>query len=97
MTGRAHSHSRNLKQLVEKTPTCAIIHNVANMNHQLTLTPAYGQEYKSKTEVEQAWQQGKDFQHEGRYINKQDALHAGIKQVRIRYASLRKVHIISVE
>lgn len=45
----------------------------------ITVVPAYGRDYKSKKEVLEAWNDGKDFviadafHGNGRYINKQDA------------------------
>ena len=46
----------------------------------LTVTPAYGRDYKTQKEVKAAWEAGKDFVIQdmmspdcGRYINKADA------------------------
>ncbi len=46
----------------------------------LTVTPAYGRDYRTEAEVKKDWSEGKDFiiatvMHRdcGRYINKQDA------------------------
>jgi hypothetical protein len=50
--------------------------------------PAYGRDYKSKAEVLQAWETGKDFKGAGGYINK-DNDYPG--QVWVRYDKLRKI------
>lgn len=57
----------------------------------MTLTPAYGREYKSKKEVEAALSEGKDFilQPEGQYIN-YEQLPSGFHQV--RYKRLTQVY-----
>jgi hypothetical protein len=59
----------------------------------MTLTPAYGRDYKSKKDVEADWKAGKDFviadfvhPDSGRYINLTDAKNAKIGSVNIRYA-----------
>lgn len=59
----------------------------------MTLTPAYGRDYKSKKEVEEALAAGKDFvvQPDGSYINYAE-LPRGSHQV--RYAKLKKVCVI---
>ena len=69
------------------------------------IIPAYGRDYKSKKEVEEAWNAGKDFiisdisagASDGRYINKEDALNHKIKEVNIRYKKLTQVVVIKVE
>lgn len=69
----------------------------------MTLTPAYGRDYKNKKEVQEAWDGNKDFiitdmssKDNGRYINKSDAIVGGIKSVTIRYKKLTMVTIIKV-
>ncbi len=63
----------------------------------MTISPAYGRDYKSKKAVLEAWAAGLDFTIEsfgpdmGRYINKADA--AGLT-VTIRYDKLRKVVVV---
>jgi len=66
----------------------------------LTVTPAYGSDYKSKKEVIAAWEAGKDFiirnafsPDDGRYINKQDADKARI-DVMVRYKREAQICII---
>jgi len=67
----------------------------------MTLTPAYGRDYKSKAEVTAAWDSGKDFQiasvgpYMGAYVTKRE-LAGKEKEVSIRYARLSKVVIIPV-
>lgn len=69
----------------------------------LTLVPAYGRDYKSKKDVIAAWEANKDFliqdissPHDGRYINKEDALTSNIPRVNIRYKSLTQICVIKV-
>lgn len=59
-----------------------------------TLVPAYGRDYKSRKEVEAAFEAGKDFQlaslfHGQGYVSKSD-FEAG-DRVTLRYKSLREV------
>ena len=68
----------------------------------LTLVPAYGRDYKSGKEVQEAWDAGKDFQinqfgnpDDGRYINKQDAKPG--MTLNIRYKKLTGVKVIKVK
>jgi len=69
--------------------------------HGMTLTPAYGRDYKSKAEVEAAWDGGKDFQIAsvgpwmGSYVTKRE-LAGNEKEVSIRYAKLSKVVVLKV-
>jgi len=70
----------------------------------LTLTPAYGRDYKSQKEVKTAWETGADFiiadmfhKDCGRYINLEDAQKGGIPAVCIRFANLRKIAVIEVQ
>lgn len=69
----------------------------------LTLVPVYGRDYKSKREVMEAWDAGKDFMvqdmmspYDGKPINKADAKAAGIRNVNIRYKGMRSVAVIKV-
>lgn len=62
----------------------------------LECTPAYGRDYTSAKAVKTAWNDNLDFQiatfgpDMGRFINKQDAVRAGLS-VMLRYARLTKV------
>lgn len=65
-----------------------------------TLVPAYGRDYKSRKEVETAFETGKDFQlaslfHGSGYVSKSD-FEAGDK-VTLRYKSLREVTSYTVK
>lgn len=66
---------------------------------RLTLTPAYGRDYKSKSAVLEAWQAGADFviasfgPDSGRYVNCQD-LAGKPTTLNIYYGKLRKVIVI---
>lgn len=71
---------------------------------QLTITPAYGRDYKSKADVRHAWATNKDFIIEtfmhpdcGRYINRTDALNGGIRHLTVRYAQKRKSMVVSAQ
>lgn len=71
----------------------------------LTVIPAYGRDYRSKAAILADWESGKDFQiadmsagaDDGRMINLADAVTAGIRQIRVRYAKLRKLAIFPVK
>lgn len=63
----------------------------------ITLTPAYGRDYKSKKAVQADWDAGKDFiiadvfhKYDGKPANKQD-LAKEYKEVFIRYNGLRQI------
>lgn len=69
----------------------------------MTLTPAYGRDYKSQKDVKAAWDAGKDFvvntfgPDNGRYINKEDAERFAKGQtLNIRYSKNTKVCVIRV-
>jgi hypothetical protein len=67
----------------------------------MTLTPAYGRDYKSKKALLQDWNADKDFiiadlfHGNGTYINKSDFLNSNERSVQIRYDNNRKVHVIN--
>lgn len=69
----------------------------------MTLTPAYGRDYKSKKEVQADLDAGKDFlvadlfSGGGGYINKPQILESGVRQVTVRYGQLRKVTVLQVK
>lgn len=69
----------------------------------LDAVPAYGRDYKSKKEVQEAWNEGKDFQikafglpEDESYINKDDVFTQSIT-LNIRYNQLRGVHVVKVK
>jgi len=66
---------------------------------RLTLTPAYGRDYKSQKEVRAAWQAGADFvisdhfsPDDGRYINRPQVPSG--TTVNIRYKRLTQVCVL---
>lgn len=66
----------------------------------LTLTPAYGRDYKSKDAVLADWYADKDFieSSSGKYINQEDvSRYSPNAVIRIRYSKLRKVVIVPSE
>lgn len=65
------------------------------MNY-IEVLPAYGRDYKNQKDLQADWDAGKDFvamsfMGPAGYINKQDAMNAGLKVI-IRYASQMKVY-----
>jgi len=67
----------------------------------VTVSPAYGRDYKSQKEVKEAWESGKDFvvqsMFNGGYINKQGALEQGVSTVNIRYKKMSNVVVVKVK
>ena len=61
----------------------------------IEVVPAYGRDYTNQKSVQADWDAGKDFMvasfGASGYLNKQDALNAGIKVI-IRYAKQMKVY-----
>jgi hypothetical protein len=62
--------------------------------------PAYGRDYKSKKEVQTAWDNNHDFMivsmdhpHRGRYVNKQDVAGSGHTMM-LRFKRNTGVHVI---
>jgi hypothetical protein len=69
----------------------------------VTLTPAYGRDYKSKKEIQADLDADKDFEiadvfggNAGRKVNKTQLKELGIAAVNVRYAKLTKVTILKV-
>lgn len=66
------------------------------MNY-MTLTPAYGRDYKSIKAVKEDWEADKDFviasygPDEGRYINRAQALSIPHTTFSVRYAKQTKI------
>jgi hypothetical protein len=72
---------------------------VSSLNNA-TLVPAYGRDYKSRAEVESAFEAGKDFQlaslfHGSGYVSRSD-FEAG-DSVTLRYKGLRSVCVYKVK
>ena len=70
----------------------------------MTLTPAYGRDYKSKKALLEDFNANKDFvindmfhPDNGRVCNKEDLLKDGVKMVSIRYKNLRQITIVPVK
>ena len=69
----------------------------------MTLTPAYGRDYRSKKSVEEDFNANKDFivadimsPYDGKPVNKQDLKEDGWKIVNIRYAKLTRVVVVPI-
>jgi hypothetical protein len=70
----------------------------------MTVVPAYGRDYKTKNAVMEAWNSNRDFlvsdffdKYDGKPINLEDALKAGVRTVNIRYCHLTKLAVIAVQ
>jgi hypothetical protein len=66
------------------------------LGSSITLTPAYGRDYRGAAAASADWAAGRDFRigTDGPYCSIRDgrALHAqGVRTIRIRYARLRNV------
>ena len=70
------------------------------MNHTLTVSAAYGRDFKSKKEILNYWNENRDFQNldifETGYINKQDAKRFKVGFLNVRYKNLRNIAVIDV-
>lgn len=76
------------------------------MNHTLTVSAAYGRDFKSKKEILNYWNSNRDFQnlgyfnsdinYSGSYINKQDAKRLEINSLMVRYKNLMNIAVIDV-
>lgn len=69
----------------------------------MTLTPAYGRDYRSKKAVQADLDADLDFiiadfghRYEGKPVNKSQLIETGVKQVNVRYSKLRKVAVLGV-
>ena len=70
------------------------------MNHTLTVSAAYGRDFKSKKEILNYWNSNRDFQNLGiqqtGYINKQDAKKYKVGFLNVRYKNLMNIAVIDV-
>mgnify|MGYP006213309217 FL=1 len=71
------------------------------MNNTLTVSAAYGRDFKSKKEILNYWNSNKDFQNldpmvSGAYVNKQDAKRFKVGYLNVRYNNLMKIAVIDV-
>ena len=66
----------------------------------ITVSPAYGRDYKSAKDAKADWEAGKDFEMQSMfasgYINKADALKNGIKSVTIRYKRMAFATVVKL-
>lgn len=69
----------------------------------MTLTPAYGRDYKSKAEVVAAFNEDKDFIIRdvispwcGKPANKRQLKESGVRSVNLRYAKERRVVVVNL-
>lgn len=69
----------------------------------MTLTPAYGRDYKSRKAVEVDFFADRDFiiadmthPYEGKPVNRSQLAEEGLAQVNVRYAQLRKIAVLKV-
>lgn len=56
----------------------------------VTLTPAYGRDYKNRQAVLKDFNEGKDFRISSSYTSKSELLSLGVDSVQIRYNSLTR-------
>jgi len=70
----------------------------------MTLVPAYGRDYRSRAAVEADFARDRDFliadarsRWDGKPINRSQIVGEGVREVRIRYAKLRRVAVVRVE
>ncbi len=71
------------------------------MNHTLTVSAAYGRDFKSKKEILNYWNSNRDFQNlgvnsYGALVNKQDAKRFKVGYLNVRYNNLMKIAVIDV-
>jgi len=69
----------------------------------MTLTPAYGRDYKSGKAAKADFYDNKDFivadisdPDDGRYTNREDVVNMGIKTVNLRFKCLTKIAVVTV-
>ena len=69
------------------------------MNHTLTVSNAYGRDFKSKREILEHYNSNKDFQNlsvTSGIVNKQDAKRFKVGYLNVRYNNLMKIAVIDV-
>ena len=70
------------------------------MIHTLTVSAAYGRDFKSKKEILNYWNENRDFINLGitqtGYINKQDAKRFKVGFINVRYRNLKNIAVIDV-
>lgn len=72
------------------------------MSH-LTVSPAYGRDYRTAKAAKADWEAGKDFlvqdmssKWDGKPINLEDARTAGIQEINIRFRQMASVVVVRV-
>lgn len=70
----------------------------------MTLTPAYGRDYKTRKALQADFDAGKDFiindmssRWDGKPTNKEDLMSSGYTMVKARYDNLRKIAFIVIK
>ena len=71
------------------------------MNHTLTVSAAYGRDFKNKKEILNYWNSYRDFQNlgvncYGSLVNKEDAKRFKVAYLNVRYNNLMKIAVIDV-
>ena len=71
------------------------------MNHTLTVSAAYGRDFKSKKEILNYWNLNRDFQNlgincYGSLVNKEDAKRFKVGFLNVRYKNLMNIAVIDV-
>jgi ribosomal protein L35 len=74
---------------------------ILKMNHTLTVSNAYGRDFKNKREILEHYNSNKDFQNlnvltSGAIVNKQDAKRFKVNFLRVRYKNLMNIAMIDV-
>ena len=74
---------------------------ILKMNHTLTVSNAYGRDFKSKREILEHYKANKDFQNlnvtvSGAIVNKEDAKRFKVGFLRVRYNNLMNIAMIDV-
>lgn len=67
------------------------------MDTYLTVTPAYGRDYRNQAQVRADWEAGKDFRDtaSGRYMSKRDVDADPSLHVHVRYAKGMKIMAVT--
>jgi len=69
------------------------------LNHTLTVSNAYGRDFKNKKEILEHYNSNKDFQNlslTSGIVNKQDAKRFKVGYLNVRYNNLMKIAVIDV-
>ena len=69
--------------------------------HTVHLTPAFGRDYKSRSEIQHALLENRDFilnnpadRYDGKPVNAEQLVEVGYTHAQVRYAGQRKVALI---